>query len=140
MWLWVDSSDDLAWGVHSLSASESGVTISARVTASKVTYDPGDGSPPVVCNSAGSSRPWNPNELMEKRSPSRCEHVYMKTNTLGDRNSRYTVSATVTWTVAWTSNDGQSGSFTLDVASAESLSIHVGEIRVVRVAPPKPVR
>ena len=136
MWLWVDAHDPLQWGVHTISASEGGTTVSATVTASKVQYDPGDASVLVTCQTAGTSRPWNPTELLERHSPSGCEHTYLRTNKLGDVHSRYTVTATVVWNVVWSASDGQSGTFTLPMTSSQPASIHVGELRVVQIADP----
>ena len=137
MWLWVDSTDDLQWGTHNLSASEGGVTITASVTSTKTVFDPGDGSTPVVCRVPGTPRPWNKNDLLKNHSPSGCEHTYLETNTMGDKNSRFTVSATVTWSVAWSASDGRSGTFTVDRPSTSNPAIHIGEIYTVLVPPPK---
>ncbi|MDR0283429.1 MAG: hypothetical protein LBI33_00840 [Propionibacteriaceae bacterium] len=131
MWLWVDKSDPLQWGAHTISASDGGLTVTATVTAATVSFDPGDGSPPMVCRSAGTVRPWDPYDPLDHHSPSGCEHTYMHTNELGNINSRYVVSATVTWNVTWSSSDGQVGSFTTTVASTDQASIHVGQLRAV---------
>ncbi|MCL2736434.1 MAG: hypothetical protein FWD75_07370, partial [Propionibacteriaceae bacterium] len=136
MWLWVDAGDDLQWGAHVVSASEGGVSVSARVSAVSVGFDPGDGSAPVVCSSAGSVRVWDPQDALSRHSPSGCEYTYVVTNVLGDVGSRFEVSASVVWSVVWSSSDGQQGSFTVPMASAGSASIHVGELRVVRTTAP----
>ena len=136
MWLWVPTWDNLQWGEHTLEASLDGNSITAKVRADKVTYDVGDGSAPVVCQNPGTWRPFSDNELMRTHSPAGCEHTYMKTNTLGDKNSRYTVSATVTWKVTWSATTGQYGDFTVDVASVDNPAIHIGEIRIVDCIPP----
>jgi hypothetical protein len=138
MWLWVDRADTLQWGSHTVSATEGSVSITATLSATQVSYDTGDGSPLVVCRSPGTSRAWDPDAYMDEHSPSRCEHAYLHTNTLGDVDSRYVVSATVLWKVSWWASDGQSGSFVMEVASTESVSVHVGELRVVRVPDPTP--
>jgi hypothetical protein len=135
MWLWVDTTDSYQWGIHSLSASVPGMSVSATVKPTSVRFDPGDGTL-VSCRNAGTPRVWNPNDLMADHSPTRCEHTYLQTNKLGDKDSRYLVSAYVVWTVTWSSSDGQTGSFTLTVNSVSPASIHVGELRVVRVEPP----
>ena len=136
MWLWVDAKDDHQWGTHTISATADGLTVTATVTAKKVSFDPGDGSPPVTCRSAGTFRPWNVRDPLSHHSPSGCEYTYPHTNELGNMNSRYEVSATVTWEVVWTATDGEAGSFTVDVPSTSSPSIHVGEIRAVMVPDP----
>jgi len=136
MWLWIDSTDPLEYGTHTITASESGVSITATVTPSYVTYDPGDGSQPVICNNSGTVRPWNRNDLITNHSPSRCEHTYMTINTKGDPDSRFTVTTTVTWKVTWSATNGQNGTFTTNMTSTNTTTIHIGELRVVRVANP----
>ena len=131
MWLFVDADDPLQWGTHELSVSLEGVTMTATVQANRVSYDPGDGSAPVVCTNQGIERPFNDRELMRNHSPYGCEHIYMHTNVLGDKNSRYVVSAMVTWRVTWSATNGQSGAFSFDVASVESPAVHIGVVRVV---------
>ncbi|MDR2973937.1 MAG: hypothetical protein LBV00_04375, partial [Propionibacteriaceae bacterium] len=120
MWLWVDEDDPLQWGSHTISASAQGLTITATATATSVTFDAGDGQAPVTCGTAGTVRPWAPDDLLSHHSPTKCEHTYMAINTLGDKTSRFTVSATVTWEVVWTTTDGQSGALTTQMASVEN--------------------
>ena len=134
MWLWVDDRDDLQWGTHEISGEDAGLSVSASVRATSVSFDPGNGDDPVVCQGAGTVRVWDPRAPLAQHSPSGCEYTYRHSNELGDVDSRFEVSATVTWTVSWQSSDGQSGSFTLEVASVESASIHVGEIHIVTTA------
>lgn len=134
MWLWTDSDDDLQWGTHDLTDSDGGISVSATVTSTSISFDPGNGDSPVVCDSAGTPRPWNPNAPLAQHSPSGCEYTYMTTNTLGDKDSRFVVSATVTWTVTWSSSDGQYGTFTTTTTSADKPAIHVGELRTVLVS------
>jgi hypothetical protein len=57
----------------------------------------------------------------------------MQTNTLGEIDSRYTVTATVTWQVTWSTTDGQYGQFDIEMASTDNPTIHVGEIHAVIV-------
>ena len=139
MWLWIDRNDPLQWGTHTVTASVEGGSVTATVKAVKVEFDPGDGGGPVVCLTPGTSRPWDPNDLLEDHSPSNCEYRYPHTNKLGDKNSRFSVSASVTWDVRWSSSDGQYGVFSFTVDSVESPSVHVGELRVVAARDPTPM-
>jgi hypothetical protein len=59
MWLWIDTDDPLQWGTHSLAAYLDDDGISATVTATTATFDPGDGTDPIVCHGPGTGRPWN---------------------------------------------------------------------------------
>jgi len=138
MWLWIDSTDPLQWGVHTLTASIGSASITATIKATQVQFDPGDGGKPVICKTPGTPRPFKRDDPLDRHSPTNCEYVYPHTNVLGDKNSRYEVTAAVTWDVTWSATDGQSGTFTMTMVSAESPSIHVGELRVVRVPDPVP--
>jgi len=135
MWMWTNDTDDLQWGTHELNDSDGNLSVDATVTSTSISFDPGNGDSPVVCDSAGTPRPWDPNDLLSHHSPSGCEYTYLHTNTLGDKDSRFTVSATVTWTVTWSSSDGQYGTFTTTADSTDNPAIHVGELRTVLVAP-----
>ena len=138
MWLWVDTTDDLQWGTHTVTASAGGLTITATVTASKAVFDPGDGGDPVTCNNAGTFRGWDPNDRLSHHSPSGCEYTYLETNKMEDMNSRFEVSATVVWDVEWSTTDGQYGTFTVETHSETTASIHVGELHVRQVPNPVP--
>ena len=105
-----------------------GLTVTATAKSTKVSWDVGDGTAPIVCKNPGTPRPWNPRELMNKHSPLGCEHAYMQTNELGNVNSRYQVSATVIWEVTWSSTDGQYGSFTMEMTSEDDPAVHVVEL------------
>ena len=135
MWLWTDDNDDLQWGTHHLTDTDEGLTVDATVTSTSITFDPGNEDTPVTCDSAGTPRPWNPNAPLAQHSPSGCDYTYMDTNTLGDKDSRFTVTATVTWTVTWSSSDGQYGTFTSTTQSSDNPAIHIGELRTVLVPP-----
>jgi hypothetical protein len=136
MWLWIESPDDRQWGAHTLSADAGGLAVTAEVKATTATFDPGDGSEPVVCHGTGIARPWHiaKDDSLADHSPTGCDHAYMETNTMGDMDSRYTITATVTWSVDWWSTDGQAGSFTIDMASQDNPAVHVGELHAVIVA------
>lgn len=132
LWLWVDNQTDAtAWGWHTLSASQSGVTVTASVNPSQVSFTTGDGAT-VTCASAGTPRAYNPIALLSAHSPSGCDYTYRQTNQLGDPGSRYTVSATVTWNVTYQASDGQHGGFTVQTHSADNPTIHVGQLKSLR--------
>ena len=135
MWLWTNDTDDLQWGTHTLTDADGSLSVNATITSTSITFDPGNGDAPVVCGNPGTPRPWDPNDLLSHHSPSGCEYTYLHTNTLGDKDSRFVVSATVTWTVTWSSSDEQYGTFTTTTTSTDNPAIHVGELRTVLVAP-----
>jgi len=132
LWLWIDNSaDSTAWGWHTLSASQSGVTVTASVSPGQVTFTTGDGGS-VSCTTPGTPRSYNPTALLSEHSPSGCEYTYQQTNVLGDPGSRYSVSATVTWSVTYYATNGQRGAFTLQTHSADNPTIHVGQLKSLR--------
>jgi len=138
MWLWVDTNDPLQWGTHTITAALGTDSITATITATQVTYTTGDDTPPTICKTPGTPRPWKKDDPLDRHSPTNCEHTYWHTNKLGDVNSRYTVTATVTWNITWTATDGQSGHFSINMTSTDNPTIHVGELYTVRVPDPTP--
>ena len=134
MWLWTNTDDPLQWGTHDLTASDGNLSVNATITSTSISFDPGNGDAPVVCDTAGTPRPWNPNAPLAQHSPSGCDYTYMTTNTLGDTTSRFHVCATVTWSVTWSSSDGQYGTFTTTTTSTDTPAIHIGELRTVLVS------
>lgn len=136
MWLWIDTLDTTEWGTHHLTLTEGDTTINATITATHVTYTTGDNTPPTICHGPGTPRPWKPSDLLNRPSPSHCEHTYLTLNEQGNPNSRYTITATTTWTITWTTNYHETGTFTLDIPSTNNPTVHIGEIRVLRTNPP----
>ncbi len=135
-WLWVDASDGLQWGRHELSASLDSASVEATVEATSVTFDPGDGAGELVtCWSPGTPRSFHAHGTISDKSPSGCDYQYL-TTTDDETGERYAVSATVTWMVTWQSAVlGQSGRFTLDIASVDNPSIYIGELIATRRVP-----
>ena len=136
MWLWIDRYDSLQWGTHTLTATQSGVTVTATIKSLKVTYDTGDGST-QVCANPGVPRLFDKDKPAREHSPG-CDFTYLTRNAHDDPTSRYTVSAKVTWQTTWTATNNQSGKFTFDVASTNSPSVHIGELYTVDQNLPRP--
>ncbi len=137
LWLWVDTTDDRQWGTHTSVIELEGTTLTTTATASHTTYTTGDDSEPTICHNPGTPRPWNPNSPLNQQSPT-CEHTYLTTSELGNTESHYTVTATVTWTIQWHTNNGQSGATTLDLTSTNNPHIHISELRIVTYNNPQP--
>jgi hypothetical protein len=95
----------------------------AEVTATPVstTWDPGDGSAPVVCN--GSGTPYDTSRSAESQTTD-CSYAYRRSS--GDQpqtgpsvNDRFfTVTVTTSWQVTWTGFGGSGG--TLPVLTTSS--------------------
>jgi len=100
--------------------------------------------PPPTTQPPTPSPQWTPEEQGSIDAVQRYLEVWADighdplTNKLGDVNSRYTVTASVTWNVTWSTTDGQYGTFTMDMTSTDNPTIHVGELYVVRVPDPTP--
>ncbi|MDX6431108.1 MAG: hypothetical protein QOE54_3474 [Streptosporangiaceae bacterium] len=79
-------------GVWQRFTATAGIPGQEEVTAiaepDNLTWKTGDGSPDLVCHSAGSST-----------DPS-CAHTYTRSSA-GQPGSKYTIEATMTWTVSW---------------------------------------
>lgn len=118
-WLAVSES---SWGSVSASVTAGAVTVTATAAPSRVEWDLGDGSV-VVCEGPGTI--WRPGMDPEAESPD-CGHIYTRSA------SEVEVTATVYWTVNWTSTIGTGGSFD-DLATASQAMWEVAEGRSVIV-------
>ncbi len=119
-WLWVDGA---WWQTYQATASTGRVT--ATVTAQPVmsTWVMGDGVT-VACTGPGVA--WQPGT---SETATDCSHTYA-TSSAGATNGAYSLSATVTLEVTWTSNIGAGG--TLPTISRTSTRlVDVGEIQAI---------
>jgi hypothetical protein len=94
MWMWVEPSPT-TYGPSTATATAGGVTVSATAKVTRVSWDMGDGSPPVVCNGPGTKYTAG----MGKAVSPDCGHVY--TATSPSAGGRFRGMATATWTVDW---------------------------------------
>lgn len=100
VWLWVDRA---TWGVRRATASVPGMSVTATATPIRVVWSPGDGTPDVVCEGPGTQ--WRAGT--DPRTASSCGHTY-RSSSASAPGSRFTLRATVTWSVTW-AGGGQSG-------------------------------
>lgn len=118
-WLWADSPSDKQWGPVTATASDSGIAVRLTAGATRVQWDMGDGAT-VSC---GRGAAWSAARTQGGKnvaSPD-CGHVY-------ERDGRYTVTATSTWSVDW-SAAGFTG--TLPLQLSRSADVVVGEVQAV---------
>lgn len=120
-WLWLDRS---SWAPVSATASVPGVSVTATATPDSVTWHMGDGST-VTCDNPGT--PYRAGTDPKKPSPD-CGHTYRRSS-LGEPNDRFSVSATVAWTVRW-SGAGRSGTFP-GLTTTQETSFAVAESQAV---------
>jgi hypothetical protein len=100
-WLWIDPTQ---WTPRTATASVPGMTVTATATPSRVVWSMGDGAS-VTC--AGPGTPWRPGDDSAASSPT-CGHTYV-TSSAAAPGGNYSLTATVTWVVTWTTSGGQGG-------------------------------
>jgi hypothetical protein len=85
-YLWIRSG---VWKTFYARAGIAGEQVVAKASPSALTWKVGDGAPELTCHGAGS--PTN----------SSCAHTYQRSS-IGRPGGKYTIEATMTWTVSWT--------------------------------------
>ncbi|MGW4890729.1 ATP/GTP-binding protein [Kitasatospora sp. NPDC004240] len=114
VWVWNNVSDT-TWGPKSAEASAPGISVKATAHVSKIVWKFGDGSS-VTCTGPGKA--YDPS--YGTQAPE-CGHTYT-------RSGSYTITATSTWTVDWTSTDGQRGQILTDRTSTTSTAIAEAQV------------
>lgn len=120
-WLWLDGQSLAARSVTA-SAGPNSATVTAR--PSSVSFDPGDGSPAVVCAGGGVAYdPAQPNTVSD------CVHRYVRASgqTPG---GVFVLTAQVTWTATWTGTKGAGGVLPALTVMASTL-VRVDELQAV---------
>jgi hypothetical protein len=122
-WLWLAG----PWAPVTATAAVPGEAVTATATPQKVTWETGDGSA-VTC--AGPGTPYRAGGNPDVVSPT-CGHTYTATSAAAP-GGKFTVTAAITWTVAW-SGAGAGGAFAglvttsaVRVAVAQSQAIVTG--------------
>ncbi|MCX4993348.1 ATP/GTP-binding protein [Streptomyces sp. NBC_00568] len=124
MWMWVHQSPT-SYGPNSASATLAGVTVTATAKVNHIDWAMGDGSM-VTCNGPGTAYTAS---YSKQESPT-CGHTYTRTSAT-QRDGKYPVAATATWTVDWQVNGGgETGQFTETRQS--QAQVPIGEVQVVR--------
>lgn len=121
VWLWVDGS---TWGARRATASVPGMSVTATATPVRVVWSPGDGSADVVCDGPGT--PWRAGT--DPRTASSCGHTY-RTSSAGVPGDKFTLRATVIWSVTWTGG-GQSGAAP-PLATSSSVALPVAQSQAI---------
>jgi hypothetical protein len=124
MWLWIDP---VQWTARSASAAVPGVVVTATATPTRVVWSTGDGTS-VSC--AGPGTPWRAGTDPSAGSPT-CGHVYAL-GSAGAPGGRFTVSATVWWSIAWTSG-GQGDGTLPDLSTTATTTVRVDEVQAIVV-------
>lgn len=92
-WFWIHPDD---WRPVTARAELPGLWAEVTATPTRAVWTPGDGSPAVTCDGPGRPHPGTAG------ATTTCGHPYTVEGT-------YTLRLAVTYTVTWTSSDGQSG-------------------------------
>jgi hypothetical protein len=123
VWLWVGRGQE-TWGPIFNDAEERGLRVDITASVTNLTFDLGDGSPPINCPSGGTPYPKG----ATGPSPD-CGHVFTKSSRQ-QPGQKFTITATTTWTVSWTSSSGDSG--TLEPQAREAtVGVRINELQVV---------
>ena len=120
-WLWLDGQSLTSKSVTA-AAGPNRATVTAR--PSVVSFDPGDGSPAVVC--AGGGRAYDPSE---PNAVSDCVHRYMRSSG-SVPGGVFVLTARVTWTATWTGTGGTGGALPALTVTATT-PVRVDELQAV---------
>jgi hypothetical protein len=121
-WLWIASD----WQPVTVTATAGRVAATVTATPTRVVWSMGDGGS-VTC--AGPGTPYDSSRPAADQHTD-CSYTYRQTS-VGQPDERYSVTATVYWSVVFTSNAGANGAlgevsstsaFTLRVAQAQALN------------------
>lgn len=123
-WLWLAQS---AWAPVSASASVPGESVTATARPSSVMWTLGDGTT-IVCQGPGTS--YAPGGDPSAASPD-CGHTYRRSSA-GQPGLVFTVSATVTWGVAW-EGGGQSGTLPA-LTTTSTATLRVAESQAINTS------
>ena len=112
-WYWIDN-----WTPLTSSATAAGVTATVTATPTDVTWNPGDGSKPIVCDGPGVAYNLNRKDAQQSTD---CSFTYTT------KAGKFTITATQRWTVTYTATNGQTGNLG-DVTSTNTIPIDVHEL------------
>jgi len=118
-WLWVKDPTAQTWGPAAASSSSNSLTVSVSAMSKKVTWDVGDGTPPIICYSAGTA--WQPGYGTQPSPDCGRPSGYQQSGT-------YPVSAKTHWVIDWSSNNGKSGQVAMDLTTTTTVTIAEAQV------------
>ena len=129
-WLWINGS---IWHSYSVSATVGSVTATATADPESVIWTTGDGSS-ITCNGPGTA--YQP-ALTSPEQSTTCSHTYTESSAGepsvdGDPDQgAFPVSATVDWSVSWTSEGAPGGGSLPKITTSSHSSIRVMQVESV---------
>ena len=123
-WLWLEEGD---WHSIAATAAVPGESVTATATPISVTWSLGDGTT-IVCQGPGTR--YTAADPPNAPSPT-CGHTYT-TSSAGRPDNAFTVTATVSWTVAW-AGGGQTGTVP-DLNNTATTALRVADVEALNTA------
>jgi len=122
-WLWIDRSQ---WQPVSASASAGNVSVTTTATPNHVVFNMGNGDE-VTCMGPGT--PYDTHRPSADQSTD-CSYTYHRSSA-DQPNGRYTVTATVFYSVAWNATGIAAGGALAPVTQSSTVAIRVAEIQAL---------
>jgi len=118
-WLWVQDPSAQTWGPASGTSTDGGLSVTVTAKVGKVTWDLGDDSAAIVCTVAGT--PYDASFGASQSPDCGRDAGYAKAGT-------YPVTAVSHWVIAYTSNVGVTGTLTMDLTAASTVTIAEAQV------------
>jgi hypothetical protein len=129
-WLWIDPA---VWHGYTATAAVSGVSATATAVPQSVTWSMGDGES-VVCDDPGTAYRTDEPASVQHTD---CQHTYVRSSA-GERSpdgnpdhAAFTVTATITWSVSWTSSVPGAGGSLAPQETSSSVPLRVVQVQSV---------
>lgn len=129
-WLWIDPA---VWHGYTATAAVSGVSATATAVPESVTWSMGDGES-VVCDDPGTAYRTDEPASVQHTD---CQHTYVRSSA-GERSpdanpdhAAFTVTATITWSVSWTSSVPGAGGSLAPQETSSSVPLRVVQVQSV---------
>jgi hypothetical protein len=123
-WFWTDSD---SFRVLTARADAGGVWAQVTVTPTALRFTPGDGADAVSCPGPGVA--WQPGDGVWAPSPAGCHYRYPHSS-IRQPDEQVTATYGISWSVAWTSSTGASGTLP-DLTTSSNATFAVAEVQAV---------
>jgi hypothetical protein len=120
-WLWLTG----PWAQRDATATLAGTSATVSATPFAATWTFGDQSAALTCPGPGTA--WDPSH---PDTSSTCTHTWTTRSTAADPDGTFPLTATVSYHVAWTATDGESGQLP-DLTRTSTIAVTVHEAQAV---------